>query len=307
MAIPKYNELYVPLLNLLSNQKVYNMHEVYEIISDELNLTDEEMEEMLPSKSQTVIVSRIGWARTYLKKAGLVESPKRGYIQITDRGLKDIKENPNLTEDDLWKYPEFEEFATRKRKPTKKPIKTIGKPKNINLTPEEEMDLAYENINMELGERIIETINSKSPIFFERLVMDLLLKMGYGKYIDNAGTTTSFTGDEGIDGIINEDKLGLSQIGIQAKRFDERSKVGRPLIQNFAGALLGKGLTKGVFLTTSTFTKEAVTYAENQNNLSIILIDGEELANLMIEYELGTSTVNTYKIKRIDSDYFNIE
>lgn len=306
MAIPKYNELYVPLLNLLSDKKIYDMHDVYAILSDQLELTEEEKEELLPSKTQTVISSRIGWARTYLKKAGLVESPKRGYIKITERGLNDIKENPNLTEEDLRKYPEFEEFILNSKK-SRKPKNLPKNPKPINLTPEEQMDLAFETINVDLGEQIIETINSKSPIFFERLVMDLLLKMGYGKYIEDAGITTPFTGDEGIDGIINEDKLGLNQIGIQAKRFDEKSKVGRPLIQNFAGALLGKGLTKGVFLTTSSFTKEAINYAESQNNLSIILIDGEELANLMIEYELGTSTVNTYKIKRIDSDYFNFE
>ena len=170
-------------------------------------------------------------------------------------------------------------------------------------TPEEEMDESFRKINDELAERILENILNNEPIFFERLVVDLLLKMGYGEFRPDAGTTTPSTRDGGIDGIINEDRLGLDKIAIQAKRYDKSNKIQRTALQSFVGALMGKNVTKGVFITTSSFTKGAIDYAKHQ---SIILIDGEKLARLMIEYNVGTFTSHIYEIKRIDSDYFNI-
>ena len=305
MAIPKYNELYPNVLKVLSDEKEHSIHEIDEIISDQLNLTEEERNEMLPSGNQKLIKNRIGWARSYLKKAGLIESRKRGFANITDSGLKEYNENPNLTEDDLMKYPSFVDFVTGKPKDDSDDDET--KPVVLDdSTPDEIMERTYKKINKDLSDLILENIYNNDPFFFEKLVVDLLLKMGYGEFREDAGFVTSPTNDEGLDGIINQDKLGLDKIGIQAKRYDQSHKITRPTIQGFAGALLGKGLKRGVFITTSSFTNNAVDFVDNQSNLTITLIDGEELASLMIEYDLGVSTTKTYNIKQIDNDYFNI-
>ena len=303
MTIPRFNEFMVPVLRLLSDGNQYYHKDIADVLSDEFNLSVEERNLLLPSGSSTVVENRIAWAKTYLKKAGLIESKKRGYVNITGVGLAELEDNPGLGVDDLYKYPSFAEF-----KIGNKGVKgnSVVKSKSVRLTPEEKMDRNFEKINKALADSLLEVIHSKSPYFFEKLVIDLLLKMGYGGFREDAGVTTPLVGDEGIDGIINEDKLGLDKIGVQAKAYDSGSKVGRPLIQNFVGALVGKGLSKGIFITTSSFTDGAVDYANNQSNLSISLIDGVRLANLMIEYELGTYTINTYQIKRLDGDYFSI-
>lgn len=305
MAIPKYKELYPNVLRILSDEKEHSIHEIDELISDELNLTEEERNEMLPRGNQKLIKNRVGWARSYLKKAGLIESKKRGFANITDLGLKEYNENPNLTENDLMKYPSFVDFVNGKLKDG------IGKRETKpavfdDSTPDEIMESTYKKINKDLSDSILESIYNNDPFFFEKLVVDLLLKMGYGEFREDAGIVTPSTNDEGLDGIINQDKLGLDKIGIQAKRYDKSQKITRPLIQGFAGALLGKGLNKGVFITTSSFTNNAIDFVKNQSNLTIKLIDGEELANLMIEYDLGVSTTKTYNIKKIDSDYFSL-
>ena len=301
MAIPRYNELYNDVLRELSDEKEYKTRDIKEIITNKLDLTEEERNEMLPSNRSTIINNRIGWAISYLKKAGFVESRKWGCVNITQLGLKSHSENPNITEDDLLKIPEFAEWKLNNDK------SVVEKdPKQITLldsTPEEEMEKSFSKINDELSGLILENILNNDSTFFERLVVDLLLKMGYGEFRADAGKTTSPTNDGGIDGIINEDRLGIDKIAIQAKRYDKSNKIGTPLIQNFVGALIGRGLSKGVFITTSSFTSGAIDYAKNQ---SIILIDGDKLADLMIEYNVGTFTSHTYEIKRIDSDYFNI-
>ena len=305
MAIPKYNELYPNVLNVLSDGKEHSIHEIDEIISDQLNLTEEERNEMLPSGNQKLIKNRVGWARAYLKKAGLIESRKRGFANITDLGLKEYDENPNLTENDLMKYQSFVDFVTGK--PKEESCEDETKPIVFDdSTPDELMEKAYKTINKDLSDSILESIYSNDPFFFEKLVVDLLLKMGYGEFREDAGFRTPATNDEGLDGIINQDKLGLDKIGIQAKRYDESHKISRPALQSFAGALLGKGLNRGVFITTSSFTNNAIDFVENQSNLTITLIDGEELASLMIEYDLGVSTTKTYNIKQIDNDYFSL-
>lgn len=300
MPIPKYNELFDNVLRELSNQKEYHTRDLKEKISKKLDLTDDEFNELLPSKVDTTINSRIGWAITYLKKANFIESRKRGWVNITEFGLNYFKNNSHITLEDLFKVQEFAEWKNNSKKisndTTKQTILTES-------TPEEEMDESFSKINEKLAEQILENILNKDPIFFERLVIDLLLKMGYGEFRPDAGRTTSPTNDGGIDGIINEDRLGLNKIAVQAKRYDKSNKIGTPLLQSFVGALVGKGLTKGVFITTSSFTSGAIEYAKNQ---SIILIDGDKLADLMIEYDVGTFTSHTYEIKRIDSDYFNL-
>lgn len=296
MGIPKFNELFNDILDLLSDKQEYRTRDVKEILSKKLDLTEEERQQLIPSGTEPIIKNRIGWSLTSLKKAGYVESKKWGSVNITELGLKEHKNNPNITIEDLMKIPSYQEYLNG----SSKEIIEEGE-----STPEEEIEAAFAQINKKLAGELLENILNNDPIFFERLVLDLLLKMGYGDFRENAGETTSATNDGGIDGIISQDRLGLDKIAIQAKRYSE-NVIGRPVLQNFAGALLGMGLTKGVFITTSTFTKGAIEYANNQANLTIILIDGDKLADLMIEYNVGTFTSHTYEIKRIDSDYFNI-
>ena len=296
MAIPKFDELFNDVLEFLSDKKEYKTRYVKEQLSDKLDLTDDERRELLSSGSELVIHNRISWSITTLKKAGFIESKKWGSVNITERGFKEHKDNPDITIEDLMKIPEVYQWFHGK--PKEETSENEGE-----STPEEDLQKAFNQINDSLADSIIENILNNTPIFFERLVVDLLLKMGYGEFRPDAGMVTSPVNDGGIDGIINEDRLGINKIAIQAKRFSKGNVIGRPEIQKFAGALHEKGLTKGVFITTSTFTKEAVKSANKQ---SIILIDGEKLAELMIEYNVGTYTTHSYEIKRIDSDYFNI-
>lgn len=297
MPIPKFDELFNEVLELLSDKNEYKTRDVKEILSKKLDLTDEERQQLIPSGTEPIIKNRIGWSITSLKKAGYVESKKWGSVNITDLGLKEHENNPDITIEDLLKIPSYQEYMNGS---STEVIEEAGE-----STPEEEIEASFAQINKKLAGELLENILNNDPIFFERLVLDLLLKMGYGDFRENAGETTSPTNDGGIDGIISQDRLGLDKIAIQAKRYSE-NVIGRPILQNFAGALLGMGLTKGVFITTSTFTKGAIEYATNQANLTIILIDGDKLADLMIEYNVGTFTSHTYEIKRIDSDYFNI-
>ena len=251
---------------------------------------------MVPSGSDTVIKNRIGWAITALKKAELVESKRRGYVNITQFGLYEFRLNPVISEDILWRNPNYVEWKGEK------PLIHKNKP-----SYEEEIEKFINILNKELADELLELILKSDPFFFEKLVIDLLLKMGYGSFRPNSILATSKTNDEGIDGIINQDVLGFDKIAIQAKRYSEEQKIGRPLLQSFAGSLIGKGLKKGIFITTSSFNENAIEFVNNQVNLNIVLIDGKKLADLMIEYDLGTSTVDTYHIKKKDVDYFNIK
>ena len=250
MAIPKFNELFNDVLEFLSDKQEYKTRDVKEMLSNKLDLTDEERQELLPSGTETIIKNRIGWSITSLKKAGYVESQKWGSVNITELGLSEHKNNPNITIDDLMKIPSFQEYMTGSSKETTA--------ESGESTPEEEIEASFSQINKKLAGELLENILNNDSIFFERLVLDLLLKMGYGEFRPDAGKTTSVTNDGGIDGIINEDKLGINKIAIQAKRYDKSNKIGTPLLQNFVGALVGKGLTKGVFITTSSFTNGAI-------------------------------------------------
>lgn len=294
MAIPKFDELFNDILEFLSDKKEYRTRHVKEELSKQLNLTDEECQQLVPSGTEPVIQNRIGWSITTLKKAGYVESKKWGYVNITETGFIEHSKNPDITLESLMTIQEVYKFFNG----TSKKESKIGE-----STPEDDIEEAYKKINDSLADQILENVLNKDPVFFEKLVVDLLLKMGYGEFREDAGRTTSPTNDGGIDGIINEDRLGLDKIAIQAKRYDKSNKIGAPLLQSFVGALMGKGVTKGVFITTSSFTKGAIDYASNQ---SIILIDGDKLADLMIEFNVGTFTSHTYEIKRVDSDYFNL-
>lgn len=248
MGIPTYEELMLPLLKLLSNKQTYTNKECNELLIKQFNLTEEEKRQTLPSKKSPIFYNRVNWAKTYMKKAGLVDAPKRGEVKITDVGLKLLKENPiKIKSKDLDRYESFREFANKSNKSITNPDKIIDIEEN--KTPEESIEDAFLKLKVSLADEILEKIQSCSFDFFERLVIDLLIKMGYGGSREEAGRATKKTGDGGIDGIINEDRLGLDSIYIQAKRWKD-TVVGRPEIQKFSGALDTPGATKGIFITT---------------------------------------------------------
>lgn len=259
----------------------------------------------MPSGTQAVFNNRVGWARSYLKQAALLSSTKRGYFKITEQGLNLLAEKPEKINSALLeRYAEFQEFRNRKKDQSKIPEETGTSQIPENETPEDSLATAYKLLRKNLEDEILASVKDSSPAFFERLVVDLLVKMGYGGNRQDAGRALGKSGDGGIDGIINEDQLGLDVIYIQAKRWD--GVVGRPEIQKFAGALQGQRARKGVFITTSGFTKEAMEYASLIES-RIILISGEKLASLMAQHNVGVTVAGKYEVKKIDSDYFDEE
>ena len=264
---------------------------------------------MLPSGTAPLFDNRVGWARTYLKQAGLLTSPKRGVFQITERGKALLAKGPaQINVATLEQFEEFRAFRERRRDTTAE--NNAAAPRQAEQespatqTPEDQLAFAYGRLRSELELDLLEQVKSVTPVFFERLVIDLLVGMGYGGSRQDAGRAIGKSGDGGIDGIIKEDKLGLDVIYVQAKRWE--GTVGRPEIQKFAGALQGQRASKGVFITTSTYSREAVEFA-NQINTKIILIDGQQLAAMMIDHNVGVSTIGMYELKKIDSDYFEGE
>jgi restriction system protein len=294
----------LPVLKLASDQSEHKFSHAVEELADEFSLSPEERNELLPSGSQAVFNNRVGWARSYLKQAGLLKSPKRGYFTISENGLQFLKTNPQKIDNSvLEQFPEFIEFKNRKRdKSEKNDASESTTEREETQTPEDSLASAYSKLRSSLESEILSSIKEASPSFFERLVVDLLVKMGYGGNRNDAGKALGKSGDGGIDGIINEDRLGLDVIYIQAKRWE--GTVGRPEIQKFAGALQGQRARKGVFITTSSFTKEAKGYVSNIE-VKIILIDGDLLSTLMVDHNVGVSTVGQYEVKKLDSDYFD--
>ncbi len=304
MAIPDYQSVMLPLLRFAEDEKEHTLRQATDILSNEFNLSSAEREELLASGRKLIFYDRVGWAKTYLGQAKVLESTKRGFFRITERGMNLLSQNPQTVNDKtLQQFSEFRDFVNRKNKKSVKAVeKNIVETNDLTInTPEESLETAYQTIRTNLASEILETVKSCSPNFFERLVVELLVKMGYGGTLQDAGRAIGKSGDGGIDGIIKEDRLGLDIIYLQAKRWE--AVVGRPEIQKFAGALQGQRARKGVFITTSDFTKEAREYVSLIDS-KIILIDGEELAELMIDYNVGVSNATIYEIKRIDSDYF---
>lgn len=300
MSIPDYQTCMLPLLKYASDGEAHKFTDAIDELSSVFKLTEQEREALLPSGTQFVMANRVGWARTYLKKAGLLSDPKRGQFQITDRGRDLLKTNPKeISTKFLQQYEEFNEFQRKARTKSVQEEPEVDHPSYA--TPEEALEYGYQKLTENLSDELLEKIMTCSPAFFERLVVELLVKMGYGGSLKEAASIVGKSGDAGIDGIIKEDKLGLDAIYIQAKRWD--SVVGRPEIQKFVGALDGQKARKGIFITTSSFTKEAIEYAKN-TTVKVVLIDGDRLANLMIENSLGVSTTQTYEIKKVDSDFF---
>ena len=300
MAIPDYQSCMLPFLRHLGDGKEHSLRDTEEALAEHFNLTSAERVELLPSGQQGIFRNRIGWARTYLKKAALIEAPKRAVFKITERGVHTLASNPaRIDSKFLEQWPEFIEFRdvskanTNQTQPAELPL-TI-------TTPEEAIELAYQGLREQLAQELLARILSCSPSFFEQLVVELLVKMGYGGSRRDAGERIGQTGDGGIDGIIKEDRLGLDTIFIQAKRW--QGSVGRPEIQKFVGALQGQRARKGVFITTSFYTADAMDYA-SRIDTKVVLIDGKQLSALMMDFDVGVSAAASYVVKRIDSDYF---
>ncbi len=301
MAIPDYQSLMLPLLKLTVDKKEHSLKDATLLLAKEFKLSEVELAEMLPSARKTRFYDRVGWAGTYLRKAGLLSAPRRGWFQITLRG-SDVLGNPpdRITVGFLEQFDEFVQFRERREKNTENGSNTPSQDIEPQ-TPEEAIESAYLNIRQSLTDEILQTVKNCSPSFFEQLVVDVLVKMGYGGTRKDAGKAVGKSGDDGIDGIINEDRLGLDVIYLQAKRWE--NPVGRPEIQKFAGALQGQRAKKGIFITTSIFTKEAQEFASRIES-KITLVDGETLSQFMIDYNVGVNSVASYELKRIDSDYF---
>ena len=294
----------LPLLKLFAGGEQRKITDLTDILADEFALTDEEREKLLPSGQDTVLKNRIGWSRTYLYKTGLIEQIVRGIYKISPLGVEALKQNPTKIDDNfLRQFPEFVNWLNIKREKTNDK-QSIGNAADEKTTPEEQLEFSYLILKNTLAIEILDKVKSCSPAFFERLVVELLVKMGYGGTLQDAGKAIGRSGDGGIDGIIKEDRLGLDAIYLQAKRWE--GNVSRPEVQKFAGALQGQRARKGVFITTSDFTKDAREYVAFIES-KIILINGDELAQLMIDYNVGVSNAAIYEIKKIDSDYFTEE
>lgn len=306
MAIPSFQDFMLPMLELMRDGEPHKMLDIKEKLAEYFNLSEEEKKMRLPSGKQVVYKFRIGWARTYLYYAGLIERVDKGVYKITERGLEVLREKPSkINVNYLMRFPEFREFLNKGNEKTTEDDKSTQGISETE-TPIETIDRAYQFIKDQLAKEILERIMQKPPEFFEKLIIDLLQAMGYGGSLEDAGNVTKRTSDEGIDGIIKEDKLGLDVIYIQAKRWSPDRLVGRPEIQKFVGALAGQGAKKGIFVTTSDFTKEAKEY-NPKNDTKIVLINGQMLANLMIEHNIGVFVDVKYEIKKIDNDYFDEE
>ena len=305
MTIPTHEQIMLPILKFCIDGNEHSRKELVTKLSDQFKMTEEERQRRLPSGSMTYIYNRVGWAKLGLIKAKLLNSPKRGVYKITDAGLNLI--NSDISElNSKYLYENYEPFRNWKSRISTGISDNSDESIESTTTPQELIEISHKKINEELSEEILEVIKNCSPDFFERLVVKLLQAMGYGHNLTDAGKVKGGVGDGGIDGIIDEDKLGLDQIYIQAKRW--QGSVGSPEIQKFIGALTSHGARKGVFITTSHFTSDAKKVAESTSgSANLVLIDGNELSKRMIENNVGVSIVETYHVKRIDNDFFNDE
>ena len=298
MAIPKFEKFLYPFLLFLKDGDV-STSQMVDKIALYFNMTKEDLQLRTKGGNVTQLRDRVGWTRQYLRRALFISIPHNGVYRITKRGLDFLKTHTDLTIDDLMEYPEYAAYNTSRVKKTTSSI--TQKESTVELTPTEQLEQAHETISNDLAADLLSKVMEQTPTFFEHLVVDLLVKMGYGGSNSDAARVTQLTNDEGIDGIIYEDKLGLDKIYLQAKRWT--NPVGRPVIQQFAGALVGQNASKGVFITTSSYSKEARNYVAGLHQ-KIVLIDGNELAKYMIEYNVGVNTKKVHEVKRSDNDYF---
>ncbi len=302
MAIPDYQTVMLPLLCFASDGQEHSLRDAIDSLAAEFKLTEDERKELLPSGQQEVFNNRVGWARTYMKKAGVIETTRRGHFQITKRGKEVLATKPNRIDVRfLEQFEEFQQFRALRHTPS---TETVPETEEMITTPEESLESAYKRLRDNLATDLLQQLKSISPGLFEKIVVELLVKMGYGGTRQDAGRAIGKSGDEGIDGIIKEDRLGLDIIYLQAKRWE--NTVGRPEVQKFAGALQGQRARKGIMITTSSFSQDAQEYASRIDS-KIVLIDGDRLSQLMIDHNLGVSPMANYEIKKIDSDYFTEE
>jgi restriction system protein len=309
MSIPDFQSIMLPLLRATRDGREHSLQELLDIVASDFSLSEQERNALLPSGKQGLFYNRLGWAKAYLAKAKLLQATRRSHYRITDRGLTVLNSNrTSINMKFLEQFPEYIEFRDPENKRQKtgtnrEPAYKVERP--VERTPEETMEVAYREIRDSLAEELLTLVKNSTSAFFERLVVELLVNMGYGGSREEAARAVGKTGDEGIDGIIDEDRLGLDSVYIQAKKWKDDSTVGRPDIQRFVGALAGKGARRGVFITTSSFSAEATNYI-SAIDTKVVLIDGKRLAEFMIEYNVGVATVTSYLLKRVDSDYFGI-
>jgi restriction system protein len=301
MPIPDYQTLMLPVLKTVSDGGTYKIQEIKERLSKEFNLSPEERRELLPSGTQPIFDNRIAWAKTYLVKARLMEVPQRAYMKISERGLNILSQNPKkINVAFLKQFDEFNEFIAPNA-PQDKQEEKVELIESDNQTPIEKLDASIKDLNQKLAVELLEYIRVMDPYKFEILVIDLLQAMGYGGNREEAARVTKKSGDGGIDGIINEDRLGLDKIYVQAKKWN--GSVTISAIRDFGGTLLAHSAQKGIFITTSDFPKTAIEYCERIDR-TIILINGKKLTELMIEFNVGITATRTYVVKEVDSDYF---
>jgi restriction system protein len=307
MSIPSHEEAMLPVLNVLGDGEARHRRTLAENVAEHFQLSTDDRSQMLPSGKAPVFRSRTGWALSYMKQAGLVTSPRRGWYQITPLGKDVLKAIPDRIDNEfLMRFDGFRDFRARSR--SEAPV-AGGPDDGVEVLPvapieppDEALERAYGRLRIAVESELVDTLKNVAPAFFEQLVIDLLVRMGYGGNRAEAARAIGRSGDEGIDGVIDEDRLGLDSIYVQAKRWE--SSVGRPELQKFAGALQGQRATKGIFITTSTFTRDAEDYALRIGT-RIVLIDGRRLAALMFEYDIGVAPKRTYIVKDIDGDYFD--
>jgi restriction system protein len=306
MAVPDFQTLMRPLLAYAADGTEKNTGETIKALADEFQLSETDRHQLLPSGKQTTIQNRVYWSQIYLARAGAIKKTRRSYFEITDRGRELLQKYPKQIDISILnQFPEFVAFRTKHSDEEVQPVPgRMTAPQTIaSVTPEEAIQEAEEELSQNLQSQLLERISELSPTFFEQLVLELIVKMGYGGKNGAIAEKTGASGDEGFDGIVNEDPLGLDKIYLQAKRYAKDNTVGRPMIQQFAGALSGRGASKGVFITTSSFSAQALEFAK-QVPQRPILIDGEKLTKLMIQYGVGVRIERTVEIKRIDMDYF---
>ena len=302
MPVPDFQSIMLPMLQLASDGNTHAMQQSRDALANAFRLSEEDLAERLPSGRQTTFANRVAWAKVYLVRAGLLESPERGKFNISDRGRNVLNQAPSRIDIKfLSQYPEFQDFRQPGGKERTEKSADTPEAKPSEETPEEMLEQAYQQLRDEVAGELLKLIKDNTPEFFERLVVHLLVQMGYGGSVKEAGKATRKTSDEGIDGIIKEDRLGLDAIYLQAKRWE--APIGRPEIQKFVGALYGQKAKKGVFITTSRFSAEAIEYASHIDP-KVVLIDGNDLVQLMIDYGVGVGTAAVYEIRKVDTDYF---
>lgn len=311
MAIPDYQFIMRPILELAADGEEYRFRQAIELLAQRFGLSGDERQQMLPSKTQPVFDNRVGWARTYLVKAGLLESARRGYFKITDRGRAALSSGPEKIDAAFLRknYEEFREFIRPSQTDDSVGLASVSEPAataQLSATPEEVLEAAYQGLRRQVESELLRRLQEGSASFFEQVVVRVLVAMGYGGSLRDAGAAIGRTGDEGIDGIIKEDPLGLDAVYVQAKKWKDSSTVGRPEIQKFAGALQGQRARKGVFITTSTFSAEARQFVAHIES-KIVLIDGQQLAQFMFEHNVAVAPVSHYEIKKVDADFFDEE